>query len=83
MRIEDCEDLIRTQAEELAEALLGSSYYDLVLELQMCVRVWAIEALQLSPPARRRTNWDPSFVSVPTRGIPGTTGKQRVQPQMA
>jgi hypothetical protein len=39
------EDLIRTEAEELAENLFRTSYYDLPLGLKVGMRSRAIEAL--------------------------------------
>jgi hypothetical protein len=65
MRIEDCEELIQMGAEELSETLLGTAYYNLVKELQVCVRVWAIESIAPRRRRRRCGPWDPSFVSVP------------------
>lgn len=42
---EEYEDLIRIEAEGLAEELLGVSYYDLSPELKKWVRIRAIESL--------------------------------------
>ena len=45
MRIEDYEELIQTEAEQVANDLFGESYYDLSLEMQFWVRERAIESL--------------------------------------
>ena len=45
MHIEECEGLIQIEAEELAEVLLGSSYFDLAPELREWIRARAIESL--------------------------------------
>ena len=45
MNIEECAQLIQTEAEELAEVLLGVSYFDLSPELQIWIRSQAGESL--------------------------------------
>ena len=45
MYIEDHEDLIRIEAEELAQSLFGASYYDLSPGLQGWIRTCVIESL--------------------------------------
>jgi hypothetical protein len=45
MNIEECAELIQTEAEELAEVLLGVSYFDLCPELQIWIRTQAVESL--------------------------------------
>ena len=43
MNIEECEDLIQTEAEELAQALFGAAYFDLAPEFQVWIRARVIE----------------------------------------
>jgi hypothetical protein len=45
MNIEECGELIQTEAEELAEVLLGVSYFDLCPKLQIWIRTQAVECL--------------------------------------
>ena len=45
MNIEECAELIQTEAEELAEVLLGVSYFDLSPGLQIWIRTQAVESL--------------------------------------
>jgi hypothetical protein len=45
MNVEEYAELIQTEAEELAEVLLGVSYFDLSPELQIWIRTRAVESL--------------------------------------
>jgi hypothetical protein len=45
MNIEEYAELIQTESEELAEALLGVSYFDLSPELQIWIRTQGVESL--------------------------------------
>jgi hypothetical protein len=45
MRIDDYEELIEIESDELAETLLGMSYYSLSPEMRAWIRSRAIESL--------------------------------------
>ena len=45
MNFEHFEELIQVEAEELAEVLLGASYWDLSPELRGWIRVRAVDSL--------------------------------------
>ena len=45
MRVEECEDLIQSEAEELSEAMFSMAYFDLPPELRIRIRVLVVESL--------------------------------------
>ena len=45
MHIEDCEELIQTEAEQAADDLFGAHYYDLSPDMRLWLRERVIESL--------------------------------------